>query len=148
VTRFVLQALSQRTQLPLALLGPLGFRATSRPPNPRLQGKLLDLPKLLEGEVLGPEEHTYNDQTLSPKQFLEAVYKNPRLPMSVRIDAAKGMLPYEYPRLQQVSQDVTSGARVIIEGGLPALPGTNIIMPGDEPTKPNGKAKPNGGSSP
>lgn len=98
--------------------------------------------------MLGPEEQTYNDQTLGPKQFLEAVYKNPRLPMSVRIDAAKGMLPYEYPRLQQVSQDVTSGAKVLIEGGLPPLPGTSIIMPGEEPSKPNGKGKSNGGSVP
>jgi hypothetical protein len=86
------------------------------------------MPDPVEGEILGPE-HDYNKDDLSPKEFLYAVYRDKKLPMSVRIDAAKAVAVYEHPRLQQVASDVTAGVKLIIEGGLPPLPGTNIIMP-------------------
>lgn len=48
-----------------------------------------------------------------------------------------------HPRLAQVTQDITAGITIRIEGGLPALPGTDIIMPDNEksplPAKGNGK---------
>ena len=46
-----------------------------------------------------------------------------------------------HPRLAQVTQEVTAGIKIVIEGGLPALPGTNIIMP-EEHT--SGNVKMNG----
>ena len=49
--------------------------------------------------------------------------------MPVRIEAATKVSVYVHPRLAQVTQDVTAGVTIRIEGGLPALPGTNIIMP-------------------
>jgi len=70
------------------------------------------------------------------------VFEDEALPMSTRIDAAKACATYEHPRLQQVSQDIQGGMTIHIEGGLPALPGTNIIMPGTEDVnrqKSNGK---------
>jgi hypothetical protein len=107
---------------------------------------LVTMPKPpIQGEVLGPEERpSYNDPDLAPKDFLRAVYTNGRLPMSVRIDAAKACAAYEHPRLQQVASDITTGVRIIIEGGLPDLPGTNIIMPETETTtkKTNGSGQP------
>jgi len=86
--------------------------------------------KPIEGEVIGPEEdHAYNDPELSPKQFLIAVMRDRRVPLTARMEAAAKVSVFEHPRLAQVSQDINAGVRIIIEGGLPALPGTNIIMP-------------------
>jgi hypothetical protein len=62
-------------------------------------------------------------------EFLLAVMHDARVPMAARIDAAKSVSVYMHPRLAQVTQEITGGVRIIIEGGLPALPGTNIIMP-------------------
>jgi hypothetical protein len=95
--------------------------------------------KPIEGEILGPT-HAYDNPDLSSKEFLLACVHDTRLPISVRIDAASKVSAYEHPRLAQVSSDVTAGVRIIIEGGLPNLPGTNIIMPKTEKTSGNGKA--------
>jgi hypothetical protein len=76
-----------------------------------------------------PSEPAYNDPTLSPKDFLIAVMRDKRLPLAARIEAATKVSVYEHARLAQVTQDMTIGATIRIEGGLPALPGTNIIMP-------------------
>jgi hypothetical protein len=98
--------------------------------------------KSIEGEVLGPE-HEYDNPELSPKQFLLAVMRDHRLPISVRMDAAAKVAVFEHPRLAQVNSDVTAGVRIVIEGGLPVLPGTNIIMPETEvPKKTNGSGQP------
>jgi hypothetical protein len=51
------------------------------------------------------------------------------IPLSARMDAASKVAVFEHPRLAQVNQDVTAGVTIRIEGGLPNLPGTNIIMP-------------------
>jgi hypothetical protein len=89
--------------------------------------------KPTEPEILGPEDpKPYDDPSLTSKDFLRAVYTCSRLPMSTRIEAAKAAAAYEHPRLQQVASDITAGVRMIIEGGLPALPGTNVIMPETE----------------
>src|SRR5262245_27580247 len=45
----------------------------------------------------GPQVHAYNDPSLSATEFLRAVYCDPTLPMSIRIDAARGLLPYTEP---------------------------------------------------
>jgi hypothetical protein len=103
----------------------------------------MDKPR--EGQVLGPEDpKPYDDPNLTSKDFLRAVYTCSRLPMSTRIEAAKAAAAYEHPRLQQVASDITAGVRLIIEGGLPNLPGTNVIMPGMEETskKTNGSGNP------
>jgi len=101
----------------------------------------MDKPK--EGEVLGPRSHAFNVKGLPPKEWLRQVYEDESLPMSVRIDAAKACAAYEHPRLQQVASDITAGVRIVIEGGLPALPGTNIIMPETgEAKKTNGSGEP------
>jgi hypothetical protein len=44
-------------------------------------------------EGRGPQTHTYDDPDLSPIEFLQAVYHAAHLPMSIRIDAARGLLP-------------------------------------------------------
>ena len=44
-------------------------------------------------EGRGPQTHAYDDPDLSPIEFLQAVYRDPLLPMSIRIDAARGLLP-------------------------------------------------------
>jgi hypothetical protein len=76
-----------------------------------------------------PAEPAYNDPTLSPKDFLLAIMRDRRLPLAARIEAATKVSVYEHARLAQVTQDMTIGATIRIEGGLPLLPGTNIIMP-------------------
>ena len=49
-----------------------------------------------------PSPHAYNDPDLSPIEFLTAVYNDASLPMSIRIDAARGLLPYTEPRPARV----------------------------------------------
>ena len=71
----------------------------------------------------------YNDPELPPMEFLLAVMHDDKVPMAARIDAAKAVSVYMHPRLAQVTQEISGGVKIIIEGGLPALPGTNIIMP-------------------
>ena|SRR5215467_9204174 len=102
----------------------------------------MDEPK--HGEILGPKSHAYNVKDLPPKEWLRRVFEDESLPMSTRIDAAKACATYEHPRLQQVSQEIQGGMTIRIEGGLPALPGTNIIMPEVEKAKPkiNGSGEP------
>jgi len=93
----------------------------------------MDKPK--DGEVLGPKSHAFNVRGLPSKEWLRRVFEDEALPMSVRIDAAKACATYEHPRLQQVASDITAGVTIRIEGGLPELPGTNIIMPETEESK-------------
>jgi hypothetical protein len=104
------------------------------------------MPKTLDGEVL-PPEHEYDNPNLSPKDFLLAVMRDKKVPLSGRMDAASKVAVFEHPRLAQVSQDVTAGVTIKIEGGLPALPGTNIIMPNNEQSA-TPVAKTNGSKSP
>lgn len=100
--------------------------------------------KPIEGEILGPE-HKYDDIDLSPKDFLLAVMRDKRIPLSARMDAAAKVAVYEHPRLAQVNQDLNAGITIRIEGGLPNLPGTNIIMPNVSGTF---SSKTNGGTAP
>jgi len=76
-----------------------------------------------------PIPHKYNDPNLPPMEFLLAVMHDDRVPMAARIDAAKAVSVYMHPRLAQISQEISGGVKIIIEGGLPQLPGTSIIMP-------------------
>src|SRR6516225_4551760 len=47
-----------------------------------------------------PSSHAYNDPDLSPIEFLYAVMRATHQPMSIRIEAAKALLPFTnpYPR--------------------------------------------------
>ena len=65
--------------------------------------------------------------------LLRAVYRHPRLPAEVRIEAAGMALPYEHPRLVMIAPASTEARTIRIVGGLPRLPGTETIMPGDKP---------------
>jgi hypothetical protein len=47
---------------------------------------------------LPPQTHAYDDPTIGPLEFLQCVYRATHLPMSIRIDAARGLLPYTEPR--------------------------------------------------
>jgi hypothetical protein len=100
------------------------------------------MPDPINGEVL-PPEHAYDSESLSPKDFLMAVMRDKRVPLSARMDAAAKVAVFEHPRLAQVNQDVNAGVTIRIEGGLPDLPGTNIIMPNV-----SAKIKTNGGTPP
>ena len=93
------------------------------------------------GDNVVPFPKPYNDPTLPPMEFLLAVMHDPNMPIPARIDAAKAVSVYMHPRLAQVTQEVNAGIKIIIEGGLPALPGTNIIMP-QPGSKTNGSGEP------
>lgn len=99
-----------------------------------------------EPEIIGPEQdHEYNDPELNSLDFLRAIQRDRKVPLQTRIDAAKAAAVYEHPRLAQINQDMTVGATIRIEGGLPDLPGTNIIMPNtntDKARKANGSSPP------
>ena len=56
-----------------------------------------------------------NAPGLSPLEFLRAVYNDPSLPMSIRIDAARGLLPFTEPAPRPVVQGPTL---TIVIGGI------------------------------
>jgi hypothetical protein len=98
-----------------------------------------------EPEIIPPDPlHAYDREDIAPKDFLLAVMRDRRIPLQSRMEAAAKVAVYEHPRLAQTTQDLTAGVKIIIEGGLPTLPGTNIIMPGQEAWA----RKANGGSPP
>lgn len=95
--------------------------------------------------VNGEAAREFNRADINPKEFLVAVMRDQSLPMSVRIDAASKVAVYEHPRLAQVNQETNAGITIRIEGGLPSLPGTNIIMPGGDPIVPPENSAPSDG---
>ena len=65
---------------------------------------------------LPPQTHAYDDASLDPLEFLQAVYRDSSLPMSIRIDAARGVLPFTEPRPASAPLSYV-GCKIII-GGL------------------------------
>ena len=70
---------------------------------------------------MGPAPRLYNDPDLSPLEFLHAVYHDPRLPMSIRIEAARGLLPYTEPRPASIPLSHI-GCTIVIGGLGPSTP--------------------------
>jgi hypothetical protein len=89
---------------------------------------------------LGPQTHAYDDPDLSPLEFLQAVYRDPLLPMSTRIDAARGLLPYTEPRPMNSVID----CKVVI-GGLGSSPEDPEQIVGETQSKSVG-AEPSSGT--
>lgn len=102
--------------------------------------------KATDPEIIEPTpEREFDNPDLTPKDFLLAVMRDRRVPLAARMDAAAKVAVYEHPRLAQTTSDVTAGLTIKIEGGLPALPGTEIIMPApDKPTPTQPPPKTNG----
>ena len=68
-------------------------------------------------EAPGPA-HPCDAPGLSPIEFLQAVYRDPLLPMSIRIDAARGLLPHtEAPPGPRPANSVPPRCTIVI-GGL------------------------------
>ena len=68
-------------------------------------------------EGKGPQTHPCNAPSLGPLEFLQAVYRDPLLPMSIRIDAARGLLPYTEPPPGPRPTNSVPRCKIII-GGL------------------------------
>jgi hypothetical protein len=88
-------------------------------------------------EVIGPER---NVRIRLPRDcdaytFLKKVFANSRIDLHTRMAAAVACLPYERPRLFAVTPASTNAneTRLIIHGGLPAMPGTSIRFPCGSP---------------
>src|SRR5262245_34504276 len=77
-----------------------------------------DFVRKSSAEALGPA-HPCNDPDLSPLEFLQAVYRDPLLPMSIRIDAARGLLPYTEPPPGPRPTNSVPRCKIVI-GGLGA----------------------------
>jgi hypothetical protein len=92
-------------------------------------------------EVIGPER---NVRIRLPRDcdaytFLKKVFANSRIDLNTRMAAAIACMPYERPRLIAIAPASTSPGeqRLVITGGLPPMPGTNVHMPGmPRPLKP------------
>jgi hypothetical protein len=80
--------------------------------------------------TLEPPVHRYNDRGLSPVEFLIEVMHAQHLPMSVRLDAAKGAAPYVATTLNKKQLFVK------IEGGMPMF--TDGTLPNLRPRPGNG----------
>ena len=81
----------------------------------------------------GPQHHPCNDPSLGPLEFLHAVYCDPLLPMSIRIDAARGLLPYTEPRPANIPS-LHIGCTIVIGGLGPCTTEPEPRSPAD-PTK-------------
>jgi hypothetical protein len=76
---------------------------------------------------LPPQTHAYDDPDLTPIEFLQAVYRDSSLPMSIRIDAARGALPFTEPRPAS-SPSSHVGCKIIIPP-LSLEPWSHICSP-------------------
>jgi hypothetical protein len=84
-------------------------------------------------EAPGPA-HPCDAPGLSPIDFLQAIYRDPLLPMSTRIDAARGLLPYTEPRPASIPSSHI-GCTIVIGGLGPCSP---------SPCEPRSPADPTG----
>jgi hypothetical protein len=84
-------------------------------------------------EIIAPEKtvRLRIPRDASPLEFLKAIYQNKRLPLDVRMEAARDCLPYCHPKLIMVAASNVDQAtlKIAITGGLPPLPGTSVIIP-------------------
>lgn len=71
----------------------------------------------------------YDREDIDPLDFMLAVMRDKRLPITVRIDAANKSAQFKHARLAQLTRENADVVKVYISGGLPPLPGTDIIMP-------------------
>ena len=95
-------------------LGRLDMADTKQfPPRQMVKDFVRKSPSELTGSA-----HPCNDPDLSPIEFLQCVYRDPLLPMSIRIDAARGLLPYTEPRPASIPSSHI-GCTIVI-GGLVA----------------------------
>jgi hypothetical protein len=78
----------------------------------------------------GPQHHPCNDPSLGPLEFLHAVYCDPLLPMSIRIDAARGLLPYTEPRPANIPS-LHIGCTIVIGSLGPCDPSPEPRSPAD-----------------
>jgi hypothetical protein len=62
--------------------------------------------------------------------LLIAVYKNPEMPMTLRVDSAKAAIGYEKPRLNASEHSLKNGEETIAEW-LKALDGSTRGIPSD-----------------
>jgi hypothetical protein len=83
---------------------------------------------------LPPQTHAYDDPTLSAIEFLQAVYHATHLPMSTRIDAARGLLPYTEPRPTSIPSSHV-GCTIVIGGLGPCDHGPGTRCPSAGSTK-------------
>jgi hypothetical protein len=65
----------------------------------------------------------------SPLEFLMAVYRSNIVPINLRVDAAKNAAMYVHPKLIAVAAVKTGQEKLMLSGGLPNLPGANVVMP-------------------
>jgi hypothetical protein len=84
-------------------------------------------------EGRGPQTHAYDAPDIGPLEFLHAVYRDPSLPMSTRIDAARGLLPYTEPRPASVPSSHI-GCTIVIGGLGPCATDPEPRSPAD-PTR-------------
>jgi hypothetical protein len=137
-----------------ALMGPRGKRKYNRPHRPpvirpiehvlaRRIKWLIDLIVLKpDGKrvfrYMGPKDSANGNglyfemaipEDATPLEFLTALYRSPRAPMIMRLDAAKNAAQYVHAKLMAVK--IVDHAKPVYEivGGLPELPGTHTIMP-------------------
>ena len=85
-----------------------------------LPTKAPEAAKAAQAPASTPTTHAYNDPDLSPIEFLLAVMHASHIPMSTRIEAARGLLPYTEPRPASVPP-----------------PRCTIVIPPFEPTTPD-----------
>ena len=85
-------------------------------------------------EGRGPQTHAYDAPDIGPLEFLQAVYHDTHLPMSVRIEAARALLPYTEPRPASIPSSHI-GCTIVIGGLGPCSP---------SPCEPRSPADPTG----
>jgi hypothetical protein len=63
-------------------------------------------------EYISPDGHEYDNQSLDSLEFMRAVQRDQRLPVSIRLEAAAKIAPYEAPIPKPVPQDPRSNGKL------------------------------------
>jgi len=85
-------------------------------------------------EGRGPQHHPCNAPSLGPLEFLQAVYRDASFPMSIRIDAARALLPYTEPPPGPRPTNSVPRCTIVIGGLGPCDHGS--ASPSPEPRSP------------
>jgi hypothetical protein len=83
-----------------------------------------------ETEVIKVQMNLPPDAT--PLDFLSRVYVNDKIPVNLRIAAALGAAPYVHERVLMIKKAAPEEAAptIIVEGGMPSLPGAPPLLEG------------------
>ena len=68
-------------------------------------------------------------QGLMPLDYMLQLLRNTRFKPVFRFEIAKAAAPYCHPKLAQISTNGSNTLTIRVEGGLPPMPGSQMVLP-------------------